>query len=237
MAGATCCAARRCAATPGSTTRTTPSSSRRCACSMAAAGIAASLGRNGRRFFQANYAWPIIEKKYLDMFARLSREPVADRAGRSMEPIPGWWRRRQRSLAPAREVLTGLPAGPVRPGAAPDRAPRRRTAPAGEPGRAPRPATTRRRRASARPEREPATERPERSRRDGQERSSGGGAACRPTGVAAIARTGGDRSRRGAGPSAPAAPGGSPPAAARPAGRGRVRRGRNHRRPEGKQGS
>ena len=66
------------------------------------------------RYFQANYAWPIIEKKYLDMFARLSREPAADRAGRAMEPIPGWWRRRQRSLAPAREVLTSLPSGPVR---------------------------------------------------------------------------------------------------------------------------
>ena len=77
-------------------------------------GIAATLGRNGRRFFQAHYTWPIVEKKYLDMFARLSREAAADRAGRAMEPLPGWWRRRQRSLRPAREVLAGLPSGPVR---------------------------------------------------------------------------------------------------------------------------
>ncbi len=83
------------------------------------AGVAAALGRNGRRFFQANYTWPIIERKYLDMFARLSREPAADRAGRAMEPVPGWWRRRQRSLAPAREVLTRLPNGPVRAVAGP----------------------------------------------------------------------------------------------------------------------
>ena len=61
-------------------------------------GIAATLGRNGRRFFQGHYTWPIVEKKYLDMFARLSREAAADRAGRAMEPLPGWWRRRQRSL-------------------------------------------------------------------------------------------------------------------------------------------
>jgi glycosyltransferase involved in cell wall biosynthesis len=77
-------------------------------------GIAATLGRNGRRFFQGHYTWPIVEKKYLDMFARLSREAAADRAGRAMEPLPGWWRRRQRSLRPAREVLAGLPSGPVR---------------------------------------------------------------------------------------------------------------------------
>jgi glycosyltransferase involved in cell wall biosynthesis len=82
------------------------------------AGVAAALGRNGRRFFQANYTWPIIERKYLDMFERLSREPAADRAGRTMEPVPGWWRRRQRSLAPARQVLAQLPNGPVRTTAA-----------------------------------------------------------------------------------------------------------------------
>ena len=53
------------------------------------------------------------------MFARLSREPAAERAGRTMEPLPGWWRRRQRALAPAREVLTQLPSGPVRVTTAP----------------------------------------------------------------------------------------------------------------------
>ena len=198
------------------------------------AGIAASLGRNGRRFFHANYTWPIIEKKYLDMFAQLSREPVADRARRSMEPIPGWWRRRQRSLAPAREVLTGLPAGPVRPGAARTARPveerRPPASPAPRPDQRP-PAGDR----QPRPDRE-RHERPERGRHDGPERS----AAAEPRAARPESRDRqdrGDRSRRGVGPSAPAAPGGSPPTAARPAGRGRVRRGRNHRRPEGKQGS
>ena len=36
-------------------------------------GVAATLGRNGRRFFQEHYTWPIVEKKYLAMFARLAR--------------------------------------------------------------------------------------------------------------------------------------------------------------------
>ena len=31
----------------------------------------ARLGRNGRDFFRRHYAWPVIERKYLDMFAQL----------------------------------------------------------------------------------------------------------------------------------------------------------------------
>jgi hypothetical protein len=31
------------------------------------------LGENGRRFFAANYAWPVIIQKYLDIFATLDR--------------------------------------------------------------------------------------------------------------------------------------------------------------------
>lgn len=76
-------------------------------------GVAASLGRNGSQFFRANYAWPVIEKKYLDMFARLKGEDPAMVARRAMASEPGWWSRRQRSLPPAREVLANLPAGPV----------------------------------------------------------------------------------------------------------------------------
>src|SRR5215207_2641778 len=34
----------------------------------------ARLGRNGREFFKRHYAWPVIEQKYLDMFAQLKRE-------------------------------------------------------------------------------------------------------------------------------------------------------------------
>ena len=31
-------------------------------------------GRNGRQFFREHYDWPVIERKYLDMFDRLQRE-------------------------------------------------------------------------------------------------------------------------------------------------------------------
>ena len=76
-------------------------------------GVASTLGRNGSQFFRANYAWPVVEKKYLDMFERLRAEDPAAVARRAMAPAPGWWARRQRTLAPAREVLAGLPSGPV----------------------------------------------------------------------------------------------------------------------------
>ncbi len=38
--------------------------------------LGAILGRNGREFFRRHYAWPVIERKYLDMFDRLKREPA-----------------------------------------------------------------------------------------------------------------------------------------------------------------
>ena len=42
----------------------------------------ARLGLNGREFFTRHYAWPVIERKYLDMFERLrDRRPAPpDRA-------------------------------------------------------------------------------------------------------------------------------------------------------------
>jgi glycosyltransferase involved in cell wall biosynthesis len=67
------------------------------------------LGRNGREFFRRHYSWPVIERKYLDMFDRLRREPSTA----VIDPLPGWFARRRRSLAPAREVVEALPAGPV----------------------------------------------------------------------------------------------------------------------------
>jgi glycosyltransferase involved in cell wall biosynthesis len=205
------------------------------------AGIAASLARNGRRFFQANYTWPTIERKYLDMFAQLSSEPAADRAGRAMEPIPGWWRRRQRSLAPAREVLTRLPSGPVRPPAARAEAPAEERRPQaassthGDPDRDRRPVAGDRR---ARPERERQA-RPDQTGSDRHDRSERP-ASPEPRGGRQESRDRQerhDRARRAGGQGAPATPGGSAPVAARPAGRGRMRRGRHQRRPEGKQGS
>jgi glycosyltransferase involved in cell wall biosynthesis len=32
-----------------------------------------TLGRNGRAYFERHYAWPVVEKKYLDLLERLSR--------------------------------------------------------------------------------------------------------------------------------------------------------------------
>jgi glycosyltransferase involved in cell wall biosynthesis len=75
--------------------------------------VASTLGRNGSSFFRANYAWPVIERKYLDMFERLSNEEPASVRRRALAPMPGWWARRQRTLPAAREVLAGLPSGPV----------------------------------------------------------------------------------------------------------------------------
>jgi glycosyltransferase involved in cell wall biosynthesis len=67
------------------------------------------LGRNGREFFRRHYAWPVIERKYLEMFDRLTREPATS----GIEPLPGFLARRQRSARPARDVVASVPAGPV----------------------------------------------------------------------------------------------------------------------------
>jgi len=74
----------------------------------AAGPLGGVLGRNGREFFRQHYAWPVIERKYLDMFERLKKEPATP-----LEPLPGFFARRARSLPPAREVVEQAPAGPV----------------------------------------------------------------------------------------------------------------------------
>jgi hypothetical protein len=71
--------------------------------------LAGTLGRNGRLFFREHYDWPVIERKYLEMFERLKKEP----APRSADPLPGWFERRRQNLPPAEAVLAGLPKGPV----------------------------------------------------------------------------------------------------------------------------
>ena len=71
------------------------------------------LGSNGRAYFDAHYAWPVIERKYLDILDRLAREEVG--TAPSMEPMPGWFARRARTLPPAHVVLEQVPSGAVVP--------------------------------------------------------------------------------------------------------------------------
>jgi glycosyltransferase involved in cell wall biosynthesis len=69
----------------------------------------ARLGRNGRAYFRQHYAWPVIERKYLEMFEQLRTAPAPG----EMEPLPGWFARRRRELPPAAEVLASIPAGAI----------------------------------------------------------------------------------------------------------------------------
>ena len=71
--------------------------------------LSGTLGRNGRQFFREHYDWPVIERKYLDMFERVRNAPAA----RAVEPLPGWLDRRRQDLPAAEEVLAKLPTGPV----------------------------------------------------------------------------------------------------------------------------
>ena len=79
--------------------------------------LAAALGRNGREYFARQYAWPIIEQKYIEMLDRLKREPVT----RTIEPAPGWWARRRKTLPAANDVVARLPSGAVLPDGGGDR--------------------------------------------------------------------------------------------------------------------
>jgi glycosyltransferase involved in cell wall biosynthesis len=75
---------------------------------VSSASLRHALGSNGRTYFLANYAWPVIERKYLDVLDRLTRN---DEAPRRIEPLPGWLARRARSLPPAEAVLAQVPSG------------------------------------------------------------------------------------------------------------------------------
>jgi len=70
-----------------------------------------ALGRNGRTFFQTHYAWPVIERKYLDTFEWLARQPETHHP--KMAPLPGFFESRTRNLRPATDVLASVPAGAV----------------------------------------------------------------------------------------------------------------------------
>jgi glycosyltransferase involved in cell wall biosynthesis len=67
------------------------------------------LGRNGREFYREHYDWPVIERKYLTMLERLAASP----ATQGIEPLPGWFERRQRDKSAAADILATVPAGPV----------------------------------------------------------------------------------------------------------------------------
>ena len=67
------------------------------------------LGGNGRQFYEQNYSWPVIERKYLNMFESLSSNPPTHR----MERNPGWCASRMRSHRPAADVVAELPSGPT----------------------------------------------------------------------------------------------------------------------------
>jgi len=87
-----------------------------------------TLGRNGREYFGRHYAWPVIERKYMDMLDRLRREDSDGEQPRAFEGPPGLWHRWRRTLPPSQSVLERIPAGPVIP---PDRrGPARRDRPA-----------------------------------------------------------------------------------------------------------
>jgi hypothetical protein len=51
----------------------------------------------------------VIERKYLDMFERLSREPAP-----ALEPLPGFFARRRRDLPPSRGIVDAAPTGAAR---------------------------------------------------------------------------------------------------------------------------
>ena len=46
------------------------------------------LGGNGREFFRRHYSWPVIERKYLDMFERLPTPFGLVRAGVALFAVP-----------------------------------------------------------------------------------------------------------------------------------------------------
>jgi glycosyltransferase involved in cell wall biosynthesis len=73
------------------------------------ASLRATLGNNGRRFYDRHYSWPVIERTYLDMLDVLQRTPPTHR----MEPLPGWLARRARTAPPAADIIRALRKGPV----------------------------------------------------------------------------------------------------------------------------
>ena len=80
--------------------------------------LAARMGHNGRAYYEAEYAWSVIERKYLSMLAHLNATP---RSAADPEPTLGWLARRKRIVPPAAAVVGAVPSGPVRASASPSR--------------------------------------------------------------------------------------------------------------------
>jgi hypothetical protein len=80
-----------------------------------APSLVGALGENGRAYFARHYAWPVIERKYLDMLDRLGREPADQVAARSAPwKLPPWRERRRATVPPASDVVDRIPKGPSR---------------------------------------------------------------------------------------------------------------------------
>jgi glycosyltransferase involved in cell wall biosynthesis len=75
--------------------------------------LSQGLGRSGAAYFERHYAWPVIERKYLDVFSQLSTKGAS--AAPAIEPLPGFFARRARTVPAAEDVLGRVPAGAVRP--------------------------------------------------------------------------------------------------------------------------
>jgi glycosyltransferase involved in cell wall biosynthesis len=71
--------------------------------------LAQTLGQNGAAYFARHYAWPVIERKYLETLSRIAREGPARR---TIDPLPGYFGRRRSELPAARNVLSRIPSGP-----------------------------------------------------------------------------------------------------------------------------
>ena len=71
--------------------------------------LAATLGRTAATYFAQHYSWPVIERKYLDMFDELRRTPGRTAWNR----CPAGFARRARTCPPAADVVHALPAGAV----------------------------------------------------------------------------------------------------------------------------
>lgn len=75
----------------------------------AAGPVGGPFGANGRDFYRRHYSWPVIERKYLDMFDRLARES----GPQPLDPVPGLLARRRRDRQAAADVVRAVKTGPA----------------------------------------------------------------------------------------------------------------------------